>query len=205
MINSSHKFIIILNLLLCALISGCVSTPPKKQDNLCDIFDEKRGWYKHAKKASKKWNIPIASNMAIMHQESRFVSKARPPRKKFLWIFPGARASSAYGYSQAKTTTWKWYIKESGNRGADRDKFKDAIDFIGWYNNTTTKRNKVSRYNTYGLYLAYHEGHGGYNRKTFNKKKWLIGVAKKVDARSKRYAAQLKKCEGRMQSSWWPF
>lgn len=188
------------------LLAGCVSSVPKKQENICDIFDEKRGWYKASKKASQKWNIPIATNMAIMHQESRFVSRAKPPRRKILWILPGPRLSSAYGYSQAKKETWRWYIKDSGNRGADRDKFKDAIDFIAWYNRTTVKRNKVSPFNTYGLYLAYHEGHGGFNRKTYNKKPWLIKVAKKVDARSKRYAAQLKKCESRMQSTWWwPF
>ena len=51
-------------------LAGCVSTPPKHLDNLCHIFDEKDGWYKDAKRASKKWNIPIATNMAFMYTKN---------------------------------------------------------------------------------------------------------------------------------------
>lgn len=185
---------------------GCVSTPPKHQDNLCHIFDEKDGWYKDAKKASKRWGTPIATNMAIMHQESRFVATAKPPRKKFLWIFPGPRPSSAYGYPQAKDETWKWYKDKSGSWGADRNDFDDAIDFIAWFNHISVKNNKIARNDTYRLYLAYHEGHGGFSRGTFKSKGWLQGVAKKVDKRAKNYRAQLAKCEDRLDSSWWwPF
>lgn len=196
---------------LCVLIAsfflgGCTSTPPKHLSNACSIFDEKDDWYKDAKKASKRWGIPIATNLAIMHQESKFVSKAKPPRTKFLWIFPGPRKSSAYGYSQAKDETWDWYKRESGHGGADRDDFDDAIDFIAWYNHITVKRNKVKPTDTYNLYLAYHEGHGGFSRGTYKKKAWLIGVAKKVDRLARSYSVQLNKCEDRLDSSWWwPF
>ncbi len=191
--------------MLCLGLVACVSSPPKHLDNLCHIFDEKSGWYKHARKASKRWGVPIATNMAFMHQESRFVAKAKPPRKKILGFIPGPRKSSAYGYSQAKDDTWKWYKKSSGHRGADRNDFDDAIDFISWYNHISVKKLKVSPSNTYALYLAYHEGHGGYTRGTYKRKKWLTDVAKKVDQRAKRYQAQLKKCERRLNSSWWPF
>lgn len=187
-------------------LAGCVSTPPKHQDNLCHIFDEKDGWYKDAKKASKRWGIPIATNMAIMHQESRFVAKAKPPRKKYLWIIPGPRLSSAYGYPQAKDETWKWYKDKAGNWGADRNSFDDAIDFIAWFNHISVKNNKIARNDTYHLYLAYHEGHGGFSRRTYKSKGWLQSVAKKVDRRSKTYQVQLTKCEDRLDSSWWwPF
>ncbi len=187
-----------------SLLAGCVSSPPKHQDNLCHIFDEKNGWYKDAKKASKRWGVPIATNMAIMHQESRFHSKAKPPRKKYLGFIPGPRKSDAYGYSQAKDDTWDWYKKKSGHRGADRDDFDDAIDFIAWYNSISVKQNRIAANDTYRLYLAYHEGHGGYSRGTYKKKKWLTDVAKKVDRRAKSYHTQLKKCENRLDS-WWPF
>lgn len=183
-------------LLLCVLLlSSCASTPPKRLDNICHIFDDKSRWYKHAKKAEKKWGSPVAVSMAIMHQESRFQAKAKPPRKKILGFIPAGRKSDAYGYPQAKKATWEWYVKSSGKRGADRDNFADAIDFIGWYNAQTHKRNGVSFTNTYGLYLAYHEGHGGFSRKTYTKKQWLRNIAEKVAWRAKRYNTQLAQCK----------
>ena len=195
-----------LTLMCFVAVSGCATKPPKKTDNICEIFFEKGGWYKDARKAKNKWEIPIATNMAFMHQESRFVSRAKPPRTKILGFIPGPRKSSAYGYSQAKKETWSWYKKSSGNRGADRNDFDDAIDFIAWYNRTSVERVGVSAYDPYRLYLAYHEGHGGYKRGTYKKKPWLIKVAKKVSARANKYQKQLASCEKKLQSPWWwPF
>lgn len=194
--------------LLCVvvLLSACVSTPPKHTDNICHIFDEKDGWYKKAKKATKRWGVPIAVNMAIIYQESRFQSKAKPPRTKILWIIPGPRRSSAYGYSQAKKETWRWYKKESGNGWADRDDFADAIDFVSWYNHISSGRLKIAKSDAYSLYLAYHEGQGGYARRTWKNKGWLKNIASKVSARANRYQQQLNKCEDRLNTSWWwPF
>ena len=189
-----------------ALLVGCTTAPPKKMNNICSIFKEKRGWYKDAKKASKRWGSPIAINMAIIHQESRFHATAKPPRSKILWVFPGPRKSSAYGYAQAKTDTWQWYMEKSRHFGADRSDFDDAIDFVSWYNHVSVKQSRISATDPYNLYLAYHEGHGGFNRKTYRKKKWLRRVAKKVESRAKTYQSQLKRCEPRLaSSSWWPF
>lgn len=205
------SFIKLISLLvLVGLLQSCATAPPRQVDNICSIFSEKNGWYSAAKKSQKRWGSSIATMMAFMHQESRFVSKAKPPRTKILGVIPGPRKSSAYGYSQAQDGTWSWYKKSTGNWRADRDDFQDAIDFIGWYNVQTKKINGVSLSNTYGLYLAYHEGHGGYKRKTYNKKQWLVGVAKKVSRRAQTYAAQLKKCEKNLSSSrsglkLWPF
>ncbi len=202
----SHSLRLIGLLLLALLVSSCTSMPPKHLDNLCHIFEEKSGWYKDAKKASKRWGVPIAVNMAFMHQESRFVAKANPPRKKILGFIPGPRKSSSYGYSQAKKDTWKWYKKSSGHNGADRDDFDDAIDFVAWYNHISVDKLKLSPTNAYGLYLAYHEGHGGYKRKTYKNKAWLTQVANKVQRRASMYQTQLSKCEDRLNSSWWwPF
>lgn len=203
----NHKIIkTTLLLILTGLLSSCVSGPPQRLDNVCNIFDEKDSWYKQARKAEKRWGTSIAVNMAIMHQESRFRRKAKPPRTRILWVLPGPRKSSAYGYSQAKKETWDWYIRSTGNRGADRDKFKDAIDFIGWYNSVSYRKNKTAKNDAYHLYLAYHEGHGGFNRRTFNKKGWLKGVAKKVSSRAQTYQRQLQSCEKRLQrSGWWFF
>ncbi|ARN75451.1 transglycosylase SLT domain-containing protein [Oceanicoccus sagamiensis] len=199
----SHPLLALLAVIL--LTTGCTVSPPKNQDNLCEIFREKDDWYDAAADARDNWNSPIPVMMAIMHQESRFKQKAKPPRTKILGFIPGPRPSSAYGYSQAKDGTWDWYMRSSGNYGADRDDFDDAIDFVGWYNHTSRKKSYIKPNDTYNLYLAYHEGHGGFNRRTFKKKPWLTKVAKKVSARSRRYASQLAKCEEELKGPWWQF
>lgn len=188
------------------LLVGCASSPPKQANNLCAIFKEKKDWYKAARKARDRWGVPISTNMAFMHQESGYNSKAKPGRKKILWVIPGPRKSNAFGYPQAKKETWAWYKREAGNWGADRDDFADAIDFIGWYNHVSHERNGISKTDAYRLYLAYHEGHGGFARGTFNKKPWLKKVAKKVQTQSAQYRQQLLGCEKSLQKSrWWPF
>ena len=139
----SGRVVLVVGLLL--VVGGCTTSPPDKLDNICDIFREKDGWYADAKDARERWGAPISIMMAFMHQESRFVAGAKPPRTKIWGIIPGPRASDAYGYSQAKNDTWDWYKRKSGNHGADRDKFEDAIDFVGWYNHTTYQINGIAK------------------------------------------------------------
>ena len=177
---------------------GCASAPPQNTSNLCEIFIEKNGWYKDSRKASKKWNGDIAVMMAMIHQESSFRARARPPRKKILGIIPGPRPASAYGYAQAINATWDIYKKSTGNKGADRNKFKDAVDFVGWYNDQSRKKNRIKKNDAYNLYLAYHEGHGGFSRRTFRNKKWLKDASRKVAKRSAIYRSQLNGCESRL-------
>jgi hypothetical protein len=193
-------------LLLSALISACATSPPSDTSNVCEIFREKSGWYNDAKKARARWDTPISVMMAIMHQESRFVATAKPPRKKIWGIIPGPRPSDAYGYSQAKDATWEWYERSSGSYGADRDDFGDAIDFIGWYNDMSFRQNGIAKDDTFRLYLAYHEGHGGFKRKTYRDKQWLVDVARKVDGRANTYNTQLKDCVKSLEDDkWWDF
>lgn len=186
--------------LILALAAGCATSPPQNLDNLCAIFDEKRGWYKDAAKSEKSWGTPVPITMAFLHQESRFDAKARPPRKKILGFIPGPRPSDSYGYSQALGSTWKAYERSAGRYGADRNDFGDAVDFVGWYNHQSAQRNGIGSDDAYRLYLAYHEGHGGYARGTWQSKDWLQSVARKVADRSTRYAKQLKTCEAKFQS-----
>ncbi|TDG14247.1 hypothetical protein E2F43_10385 [Seongchinamella unica] len=192
-------------LLLVLSIAGCTTSPPSNVDNLCAIFEEKRGWYGDAEDVRKAWGSPIPVMMAIMHQESRYLAKARPPRKKILGFIPGPRPSDAYGYSQAKKSTWKEYKRSAGNYGADRDDFGDAVDFIGWYNHQSNRRSGIAKSDTYRLYLAYHEGHGGYNRGTYKSKQWLTDVARKVERRANRYQQQLNGCEDNLERGGWFF
>ncbi|MFT6520154.1 MAG: hypothetical protein ACJATP_003838, partial [Candidatus Azotimanducaceae bacterium] len=170
---------VVLVLILLGL-AGCTSSPPEKLDNLCEIFYEKDGWYKDAKKASRRWGSSIPVMMAFIHQESAFRSRAKPPRTKILWVIPGPRPASAYGYSQATDDTWGMYKRATGSWGADRNDFDDAIDFIGWYNDQSFRRNKIAKTDAHNLYLAYHEGHGGFAKRSFVKKQWLKDVSKKV-------------------------
>lgn len=184
---------------LTTLLGGCASAPPKKADNLCSIFSEKRGWYKDAKKSSRRWGTDISVMMSMMYQESSFKARAKPPRKKILWVLPGPRPASAYGYAQATNETWRAYKSSTGRGGADRNKFDDAIDFIGWYNDQSQRKNKISKSDAYHLYLAYHEGQGGFARRTYKNKQWLKDVATKVSKRSGNYGAQLNGCESKFK------
>ena len=74
---------------------------------------------------------------------------------------------------------------------------------MGWFIYKSQKINKTSKWDAYNQYLNYHEGWGGFKRKSYLKKKWLMAVAKKVDSRAKRYGAQLKKCESSLTKGWW--
>lgn len=184
------------------LLSGCATPPPKNTSNLCEIFSEHRSWYDAAAKVRDKWGVPIHVPMSMMYQESSFKHNARPPMRWFLGFIPYGRASSAYGYSQAKTVTWDEYVKEANRFWASRDNFDDAIDFMGWYISKSQRLNGVSKWDAYAQYLNYHEGWGGYKRGTYNKKGWLIQVAKKVDSRATLYAGQLKGCEEDLKRGW---
>ena len=171
------------------------------------MLDEKGGWYKATKRVRDKYGTPIHVQLAIIRQESSFRHNARTDREYLLWVIPWGRKSTAYGYAQVKDATWDWYKDKTGNKGADRDRFEDAVDCIGWYSDISQRTLGISKWDAYNQYLAYHEGHGGFKRRTYLKKKWLVNVAKKVDGYSKTYAAQLSRCEDDLDSgfSLWPF
>ncbi len=185
-----------------ALLSACATTPPSKPLDICEIFREKDDWYGDALKSEKRWGSPIPTMMAIMYQESAYYHKARPPKKYWLGFIPAGRISDAYGYPQAKDATWRWYKEKTNRWGADRDDFEDAIDFIGWYNDMSRRQSGISLDDPYHLYLAYHEGHGGFNRRTFRNKSWLKRVATRVAARSATYDRQLQTCRKEFEGNW---
>ena len=199
-VNRSRQAIAALALLM---IAGCAMSPPEQVDNVCDIFRERPGWYNDAKQSRARWGVPISVSMAFMYQESRFVATAKPPRKKIFGVIPGPRPSDSYGYSQAKEGTWDWYQRSTGNYGADRDDFGDAIDFIGWYNNVSNKELGISKRDAFRLYLAYHEGHGGYRKQSYRSKDWLIDVARKVDRHAQQYNSQLQGCAEELEPRGW--
>jgi hypothetical protein len=201
------KSVFLITLLLSAgvAIIACSTNPPANIKDSCEMFTEKDDWYPAALDSYEKWGVPIHVQLAIIYQESRFVHDAKPPRKKLLWVIPWTRMSSAYGYGQIKDSTWDWYLKSTSRRWADRDDFDDVVDFIGWYGNISHRKLGISKWDAYNQYLAYHEGHGGFKRKTYKKKAWLMKVARKVDTRAKGYSAQLKQCEDSLDKGWWFF
>ena len=195
-------------LLLVSLLVSCASKPPTSPENACQIFSEKEDWYEASKDVEEKWGLPIQVQLAIMRQESSFHSDAKPPHDTFLGIPMWWRVSSAYGYAQVKDSTWDWYKEKTGNSWADRDEYDDAVDFMGWYADVSNRTLGISKWDAYNQYLAYHEGHGGWKRKTYNKKPWLIKVSRKVGRYASTYGKQLKSCRASLDSKsswWWPF
>lgn len=180
---------------LVSVLAACATLPPKNTDNICSVFSEKDGWYDDAQRTFKRWGIPVPVQMAIMHQESHFVADAQPPRTWLLGFIPWSRPSSAYGYAQALDGTWNQYLTSTDNSGADRDEFADASDFIGWYCDVSADRLGVSKWDAKNLYLAYHEGHGGFRRKSHLRKSWLMQVADKVSRRARLFDGQLSECK----------
>lgn len=146
------------------------------------------------RRAERNWNVPVHVQMAVIHQESRFDGDIRPPFRYALGVIPMGRQSSAIGYSQALDGTWDEYIAATGNNRARRTDIADATDFMGWYMNLTVERNNIPLTDARRQYLAYHEGHTGYSRGSYNSKPWLLEVATRVEARAERYRQQLERC-----------
>jgi len=180
------------------LINAC-SSIPSNTSNSCSIFNERYFWYKHAKKSEQRWGTPIHLQLAIIKMESDFDWLAKPPRQKLFKIVPYKRPSSSFGYSQAIKGTWKQYKLETGNKFATRTRFKDSVDFIGWYTNKTEKILKVSKNDAFKQYIAYHEGWGNYKNYKNNKK--VIGLANKVENQSNIYKKQLSNCRNSLSAN----
>lgn len=183
---------------LCLVMAACSwssSGPPNNQGDICSILRQRSDWGEALTDAHQKWGAPPHVVMAIIWKESSFIADARPPKKyKFFGLIPDGRVSSAYGFSQALDGTWEWYQDETGNGWADRDDFDDAADFVGWYMAKTRRVNGLSLTDSYSHYLAYHEGHTGYKRKTWKSKAWLQRAAGRVAKRAEDYRGQLKGC-----------
>lgn len=185
------------------LLSGCTSTPPgqssfpskhphkaysevsrENYDNLCLIYQRHPDWKIAAETSYKNWGTPAWSLLAIIHQESRFKANARP----------SDTSSGAFGYAQATDAAWYDYQKHTKNWGAKRNNLMHAMDFIGWYNHQSYKRLRISKHDPFKQYLAYHEGHTGYQNRSYLNEKWLPAVAKKVAVRARMYAKQISQC-----------
>ena len=177
-----------------ALLTGCAPSPPKNQGNICEIFQEYPSWFWAAQASQARWGIPMSVQMAIMYQESHFQGNAKPERKKVLGFIPWSRPSTAYGYSQALDGTWSEY-QVANNTTGYRSDFDTAIDFLGWYSHRAHVRAGIPVTDAYALYLAYHEGIGGYTRGVYKNQQWLITIAKRVQHQADLYHKQILQCQ----------
>ena len=180
------------------LITSCSSVPSNTSDG-CSIFKERYLWYKHAKKSEQKWGTPIYIQLAIIKWESGFDWLAKPPRQKIFKVIPYKRPSSSFGYSQAVKGTWDQYKKETGNKVASRARFKDSVDFIGWYTSKSKSILNISQKDAFKQYVAYHEGWGNY--KYYKKKEKVINLAKRVEKQSHIYKKQLSQCRNSLNKN----
>jgi len=181
-------------LLVPVVLAGGTSQVPRSIDNACEILVENWKWLKASRYSSQRWQVPMEVLLAFIHTESKFKADARSPRKKFMWVVPGPRMSSAYGYAQAINGTWDQYQSIVGKPGARRDEFADAIDFIGWYVDKSKRMNGISKADVYNQYLAYHEGHRGFSIGRHKTKNRIKQVALKTHQRTKIYRDQLIEC-----------
>lgn len=194
---SRSTFIRIVSAALVLTLSACASAP-SRINNVCAVFDQRDGWFSNwhnaAKRAEHKYGIPVPVLMATLRKESGFNSHARPPRATLLGFIPWKRPSSAYGYSQALDGTWSQYQRETGNFGARRTNFSDAVDFVGWYHDKSADNLGIARHDAYNLYLAYYYGWSGYKRGSWRGDSGMLRYARATDDMARDYAAQLRRC-----------
>jgi hypothetical protein len=171
-------------------------TAPRDLDNACAILQERPHYQRAFRSAERKYGVKPHVLMAMIYQESKFISNNRTPHQYVLGVIPVGRQSSAFGYSQALDGTWEEYVRSEGRPGARRDDIDDATDFMGWYMTETVRETGIPMNDTRNQYLAYHEGRTGYLRGSYNAKSWLVRIANEVGDRSVTYERQILGCRG---------
>ena len=188
--------------ILLMVLASCGSrefSAPRNLDNACAILSERPNYARALRATERRWGVPVAVQMATIYQESKFIGNARTPFQYTLGVIPMGRQSSAYGYSQALDGTWREYQVDQRRMSARRDRIDDATDFMGWYMNRSRERNGISLSDARNQYLAYHEGHTGFSRGSYNQKSWLMRIAGTVQDRAVMYDAQLLSCPNRLR------
>jgi hypothetical protein len=180
-------------LLSLLLLSGCDSFRPIEYDkHICRVVLANWGWRQALNEVSEEYGVSPGLVLSVIFHESSFNAQARPKSGYVLGLIPWQN-SSAYGYGQIKSETWTWYLEKKPGLFRSRTNFTDTAYFIGWYYELFVDRSNAKDV-AHDFYLAYHEGLGGYKRKTFQNNEWLLNKAAKVSQRAAHYDTQLKKC-----------
>ncbi|AJC49185.1 transglycosylase SLT domain-containing protein [Allofrancisella guangzhouensis] len=177
------------------ILNSCATEQPKNINNACSIIHQYPDWYYDMIDSYNRWGVPLNIQMAFLRQESSFRADAKPSMNYYFGFIPAGRASSAYGYAQALDGTWDHYKKETKQSFVSRTNFSDAVDFIGWYLNDVHNKTGINKTDAYNLYLAYHEGIGGYKRGTHRNNSFLKNYARKTADIAQKYSNQLQNCE----------
>ena len=85
-------------LALVLLVASCGGgySPPRNLENACAIIKERPKYFRAMKRAERNWGVPVAVQMATIHQESKFVGNARTPHKYVLGVIPMGREVRAF-------------------------------------------------------------------------------------------------------------
>lgn len=173
-------------------LSGCSTISISDHDDICKVLARKPSWSIALDAAERRWQADPALVMAFIHQESRFDPHAYPDasqsRKQ------AQKGEGAYGYAQAKLSTWDRYRESTDNTIASRSNFFDSVSFIGWYNWQSHIELNIGLKKAKELYYAYHEGRTGYETGSYlePEREWLREVAAKVEDRYRLYRRQYR-------------
>jgi len=174
------------------------SSAPRNLEDACAILTERPHYARAFRDAQRNWGVAPHVLMAMIYQESKFISDNRPPHVYLLGVIPTGRQSSAFGYSQALDGTWGEYLDERGGRSARRDDMRHAADFMGWYMTKSTEGLGIPLHDVRNQYLAYHEGRSGYARQSYRSKGWLMRISEEIETRAVLYQTQLARCPRRL-------
>ncbi len=122
--GKGHGAVAVLLVLVLGSCGGNFSAP-RNLDNACALAAERPKYFRAMKATEREWGVPVPVQMAVIHQESKFIGNARTPFRYALGVIPMGRQSSAYGYSQALDDTWREYQQEQGRGGARRDRIQE--------------------------------------------------------------------------------
>lgn len=188
---------------LCLLWLTACSLPSYQElsnvNDLCAILQEKPSWAKglnRAERSKTDWPVKAHIVMAFIYRESAYLYNARPEEET---ADTEAEAQGAWGYAQAKRSTWDDYLSATGRGKLSREDFDAAVDFISWYNWMSHIELNIATEAADKLYLAYHEGRAGYDQGSHRSKEksWLQSASKDVERRAKMYKKQYKTCRGK--------
>ncbi|MDD2869405.1 hypothetical protein [Neomegalonema sp.] len=162
--------------------------------DVCRLMKARPHWWNALLDAERRWEAPPHLTLAIMWRESSFIADARPLKQGFFSFLPAQRLSSAYGYAQALDGTWAWYLRETTRKGARREAFADAADFIGWYLDRTRRDLALPFEEIFDHYAAYHQGHAGYARGGWRENPVVTTPARDVVRQAQIYERRMSDC-----------
>ena len=170
------------------------SRTPRYQHDACRLINFDPSWRIALQQTHNKWGVSYGLILAFIKMESSFRAHARPSNRYILGFIRVGRRSSAYGYAQVIDQTWQWYQQATNQPQARRDRFHDAVDFIGWYVNKTSKVTEIKKSDVFHQYLAYNQGHRGFLKGTYKHNKKLLNFARRTHRQAVTFNRQLKRC-----------